>query len=232
MYLIYTGEPCGGRRTKAGIIATYRWPGPGTDCYRTRDNLIETGHGVSRMRTALLIVDVQNDYFPGGRNELSGPGEAAARVRLLLDAFRARQLPVVHVQHVSIRPGATFFLPDTPGVQIHGLARPAPGEPVVRKSSPNSFRNTELLQALKERGAGRLVVCGMMTHMCVDATVRAAFDLGFTCLVAGDACATRSLEYQGETLSAAAVHGAFLAALQGVYGRVGSAEEVLGQVRA
>ena len=127
------------------------------------------------MRTALLIVDIQNDYFPGGKNELAGPIEAAAKAGMLLDAFRERKMPVVHVRHESTRPGATFFLPGTPGAQIHDSVKPLDGETIITKNFPNSFRNTELLSTLKNLEAGRLVICGMMTHMCIDTTVRAAY---------------------------------------------------------
>src|SRR5512139_1958410 len=102
------------------------------------------------MTTALLIVDIQNDYFPGGAMEVAGAEAAAAQAARLLAAFRERGRPVVHMQHVSTRQGATFFLPDTPGVQIHGSVRPGPGETVFRKHFPNSFRDTPLLEHLRD----------------------------------------------------------------------------------
>jgi len=183
------------------------------------------------MKTALLLVDIQNDYFPGGRMELEGSVEAAARARLLLERFRALGLPVLHVQHLSTRPGATFFLPDTDGAKIQEAVRPLPSEEVLQKHFPNSFRGTPLLEQLRGAGIQRLVVGGMMTHLCIDATVRAAFDHGFACVVAGDACATRALVYGEQPIAAAQVHGAFLAALKGVYAEVLTAEEIRGQVQ-
>ncbi|MDA8414702.1 MAG: cysteine hydrolase family protein [Desulfobacteraceae bacterium] len=182
------------------------------------------------MTTALLLIDIQNDYFPGGRMELDGSWNASLKARELLALFRERQLPVVHVQHISNRPGATFFLPDTPGVEIHPHVAPLSGEPVVRKHFPNSFRETELLVRLKDQGVRRLVVGGMMTHMCVDATVRAAFDLGFDCLVAHDACATRTLTFNGTEIPARQVHGSFLAALGAVYARICGSGDVAAQI--
>jgi nicotinamidase-related amidase len=179
------------------------------------------------MRTALLIVDVQNDYFPGGRNELAGPIPAAEKARLLLDAFRERKMPVVHVRHESTRPGATFFLPGTPGAQIHDSVRPLDGEIIVTKNFPNSFRGTGLLQLLRDQGIERLVVCGMMTHMCIDTTVRAAFDHGFPTLVAGDACATKNLAYMDNVIPAEQVHLAFLSALNGTFARVDTTGQIL-----
>jgi len=178
------------------------------------------------MSTALLLIDIQNDYFPGGAMELAGSVEAGQRAAALLAAFRGKGLPVIHVQHFSTRPGATFFLPDTRGVEIHDSVAPLAGETVVRKHFPNSFRETELLDQLRRRGVGELVVAGMMTHMCVDTTVRAAFDLGFGSQLAHDACATRALAFGGATVAAADVHNAFLASLNGLFARVRSAAEI------
>lgn len=171
------------------------------------------------MTTALLLIDIQNDYFPGGAMELTGSEAAGARAGELLAAFRGKGLPVIHVQHLSTRPGASFFVPGTPGVEIHSGVAPRDGEPVMRKNFPNSFRDTPLLQHLRDRHISRLVIAGMMTHMCVDTTVRAAADLGFECVLAHDACATRTLSFGGVTLPAESVHVAFVAALNGLFAR-------------
>jgi nicotinamidase-related amidase len=178
------------------------------------------------MTRALLIVDIQNDYFAGGRCELVGPDAAAANAARLLAAQRASGLPTVHVQHVWEGDDAEFFSPGTPGVEIHESVRPLPGEPVVQKAHPNSFRGTDLERRLRDAGADELLVVGMMTSMCVDATVRAAVDLGFGCTVAHDACATLDLEFGGTAIAAADVHGAFMAALGDGYATVVSSDDV------
>ena len=175
--------------------------------------------------TALLLVDIQNDYFAGGKSELEGSVDAGLRAGELLAMFRRLKLPVVHMQHVSNRPGATFFLPDTDGVRIHESVRPLAGEIVLQKHYPNAFRDKELLVQLGLLHVARLVICGMMTHMCVDATVRAACDYKFECIVAGDACATKALVHWGRTVAAPDVHAAFLAALNGTYAKVMSSSE-------
>jgi len=182
------------------------------------------------MHTALLLIDIQNDYFPGGAMELVGSAEAGQRAATLLAAFRRKQWPVVHVQHLSTRPGATFFLPDTPGVAIHDCVAPRPGETVVRKHFPNCFRETTLLEHLRGRQIGSLVIAGMMTHMCVDTSVRAAFDLGFGCQLAHDACATRALTFGGVAVAAADVQAAFLAALNGLFARVRPTAEICAEL--
>jgi len=179
------------------------------------------------MTRALLLIDLQNDYFPGGAMALVGSPEAGLQAGRLLAAFRAQDLPVIHIQHIALRPGATFFLPGTPGAELHPSVAPLPGEPVFQKHFPNSFRETPLLEHLRGLGATELVVAGMMTHMCIDTTVRAAFDLGFACRLAGDACATRDLAREGATVPAAQVQAAFLAAIDGTFAKVMSVDDLI-----
>jgi nicotinamidase-related amidase len=175
----------------------------------------------------LLLVDIQNDYFPEGAYEVPGSPAAAAAAASLLTAFRKKKAPVVHIRHIAVKPGSSFFLPDTPGAQIHPLVQPAPGEPVVIKHFPNSFRETELLAVLGNLGAKRLVIAGMMTHMCIDATTRAACDLGFECTVVSDACAAPGQDLAGTHVPPEQVHAAFLAALSGSYAKIVKAAEIL-----
>ena len=109
----------------------------------------------------------------GGHDPGRGPaGE-------LLAAWRQARRPIFHVQHLAPGPDATFFRPDTPGVEIHASVRPLPGEALVRKQYPNAFRDTGLLEVLQGAGVEEVIICGAMSHMCVDATTRAAFDYGF-----------------------------------------------------
>jgi nicotinamidase-related amidase len=178
------------------------------------------------MATSLLIVDIQNDYFPGGAMEVPGAGAAAAQAATLLSSFRRRSRPVTHIQHISTRPGATFFLPDTAGAEIHASVRPAPGEQVFQKHFPNSFRETRLLEHLRAAGISQLVIAGMMTQMCIDSTTRAAADLGFKCFLAHDACAARALSFSGVQVSAENVQTAYLGALNGLFAKVMSADEL------
>ena len=169
---------------------------------------------------ALVIIDIQNDYFPGGKMELEGAEAAAGNAGRALEQFRSKRLPIFHVRHLSTRPGATFFIPGTADVEIHERVRPNSGERVIEKNFPNSFRATDLDQVLKAAGVKELVVAGMMTHMCVDASVRQAADLGYKVTLLGDACATRAQSFGGESVPARQVHAAFLAALNGFYAKV------------
>jgi nicotinamidase-related amidase len=178
------------------------------------------------MGRALVIVDIQKDYFPGGAHPLEAPEAAAAAARRVLEAFRATGDPVVHVRHVWDEEEATFMRPETEGVDIHPDVAPAEGELVITKEHPNSFRETGLEAELRARDVDSLVVCGMMTSMCVDATVRAAVDLGFDTTVVHDACATCDLQFDGRSVPAAGVQSAFLAALGDGYAAVVSSDEI------
>ncbi|OGI69114.1 MAG: isochorismatase [Candidatus Muproteobacteria bacterium RBG_16_60_9] len=184
------------------------------------------------MNRALLIIDIQNDYFPGGAMELVASPAAGVKAGELLRAFRQHARPVVHIQHVSTRAGATFFLPNTTGVEIHQSVRPDHGETVIQKNFPNSFRDTPLLDYLRGQKITQLVIAGMMTQMCVDSTTRAAADFGFQCLLARDACATKSLTFAGVSVSAENVQAAFLAALNGLFAKVLAVEEICADLKA
>jgi nicotinamidase-related amidase len=168
----------------------------------------------------LILVDIQNDYFSGGRNPVVGAEEATRVAKQLLDQAREKHECIIHIQHISLRPTATFFLPNTPGTEIHPLVAPLPDEIVVQKHHPNAFRETTLLDELRSRQISRLLFCGMMTHMCIDTTVRAASDLGFQCVVVCAATATKDLVHGNVTVPAAQVQAAFLAALSGLFAKV------------
>lgn len=184
------------------------------------------------MNTALLLIDIQNDYFPNGRMPLEKSTEACHKAQEVLQLYRSKQLPIIHVQHISTRPDAVHFLPCTKGVEFHPDVHPLKSETVVKKHYPNSFKDTSLLNYLMKHQINHLVVAGMMTHMCVEATVRAAYDLGFTCTVLHDACATKNLEFNSMMIPAQNVHHAFLAALQPLYATVLSTREYLQKTAA
>ncbi|WP_416829233.1 cysteine hydrolase family protein [Ectobacillus polymachus] len=181
------------------------------------------------MSIALMLIDIQNDYFPNGKMELSNPMKAANNACRILDWFRAKKYEIYHIQHVSNRSGAGFFLPDTEGVKIHQSVLPLEQENIIVKHAPNSFFNTELRNKLKEKEIKKLVICGMMTHMCIDATVRAARELGLECTVIEDACTTKDLMYRDQLIPAEQVHFAFIGALNGMYATVSTTNEFLTQ---
>jgi len=171
---------------------------------------------LTAQKTALLIVDVQEFYFPGGRMQLENPELAGMNAGLLLDHFRKNEMPVYHIRH-------NF----EPGGDIHPYVKPLGNEAVISKDQVNAFAGTGLLEIIQKDSVEQLVVCGMQTHMCLEAAVRAAFDFGFTCLVASDACATRALQYEEHIIPAKNVHYSTLNTLQGSYARVLTTDAII-----
>jgi len=167
----------------------------------------------SKSKDALLIIDIQMDYFPHGACELSGSLEAAENAALLLQHFRKNKLPVLHIRNESIHKGATFLLPETPGVDFHPRVDPFAEEIIITKHFPNSFRSTELAATLQKWEISHIVVCGMMTHNCVSSTVREAWDRNFDISLIHDACATKELISPAGSISAEMVHNGHIAAL-------------------
>ncbi len=178
------------------------------------------------MKTALLIIDIQKDYFPGGKNPLVNPFEAAKNAYMLLQCFREHGGHHVHIQHIEDDPNAPFFAKGSEGSDIHDSVAHFEGEPIVYKNEVNAFLNTNLLDLLKNWAIERVVITGMMSHMCVDGTARAAYDLGFKVIVAEDACATKDLKFGDTIIPADHVHKAFMAALR-AYGDVMKSSEVI-----
>lgn len=164
------------------------------------------------MKTALLIIDVQNDYFPNGKYELYQPELALKNIEELLTYFRKNELPVYYVQHIADKT-SSFFVPDTDGVNIHKSITPLDSEKVIIKHSPNSFFETSLQEELEKDSITELVICGMMTHMCIDATVRAAKELGYNITLISDACATKDLVENGKQIPAEVVQHIYMATL-------------------
>jgi nicotinamidase-related amidase len=167
-------------------------------------------------RSALLIIDIQNFYFPGGRVQLEDPERAGMNAGLLLNQFRQNELPVFHVRH-------NF----EPGGGIHAYVKPEQDEPVISKDQVNAFLDTGLLELLQADSIEQLVICGMQTNMCVEAAVRAAHDLGFSCLLVEDACATRAMQYKEYIISARNVHYSTVGSLMGSYAEVVTTESFL-----
>jgi len=169
--------------------------------------------------TALVIIDIQNFYFSGGRRPLVEPKAASRNAQELLRAFREKGKIVIHVRH-------NF----EPGGEIHADVAPKPGEKIISKDYANAFKDTDLLEFLKANRIETVVICGMQTHMCVEAGARAASDHDFKVIVAHDACATRALKFGEEEVSAQDVHASTLSALSGSYAEVVSTAAILARL--
>jgi nicotinamidase-related amidase len=151
-------------------------------------------------KTALLLIDIQDFYFAGGSSELVDPVPAGENAARILNDFRVKQQLVIHVKHG-----------EGPQSNIRDVVKPLPGEKVIVKQEVNSFLHTGLLEYLSENKVKRLVLCGMQTHMCLEAATRAASDFGFECIVIADACATKDLKFDDKVIKAGDVHYSTLA---------------------
>jgi nicotinamidase-related amidase len=166
-------------------------------------------------KKALLIIDIQDFYFPGGKSALVNPEKAAANAALLLDKFRENNMMVIHVRHNA-----------EPGGKINDIVKPLPSEKIISKDAVNCFVGTDLLNYLKTGKIDTLVICGMQTHMCVEAATRAASDYGFKCILIHDACATKDLKFGDKVIKAEDVHYSTLSTLKS-YAQVESTSEYL-----
>lgn len=178
-------------------------------------------------KPALVLVDIQNDYFDGGRWPVALMQEVSANAARLLERFRRDGLPIFHVRHEMASPTAPFFRPGTPGADIHPSVAPKAGEPVIVKQKPNSFRDTALKTSIDAAGVTGLVICGAMSQMCIDATTRAAVDLGYAVTVVADACGAKEVAFDGVEVPAAQVHATIMAPLAMSYAKVVSTEAFL-----
>ena len=165
--------------------------------------------------TALINIDIQYFYFPGGAVELVEPEKAAEQAKILLNYFRENKGLVIHVKHDF-----------SPGGEIHQLVKPLDNEKVFTKKEVNAFLNTGLNEYLKQNNIKYLTLCGMQTHMCLEAGTRAAHDFGYECTVVEDACATRDLKFGDVVVKAKDVHYSTLSTLKS-YGKVVNLKEFL-----
>jgi nicotinamidase-related amidase len=175
---------------------------------------------VMMTKQAIIVVDMQNDYFPGGKWVLNGVDAAADNARRVLDTARANGDLVVHIRHETLGKDAPFFVPDTEGAQLHSKAANLPHEQVIVKNYMNPYRETALLQVLEDNGVRDVAVIGNMSHMCIDAVTRASDDFGYNTTVIHDACATHDLEFNSVKVPAEQVHAAFMAAMKFGYADV------------
>lgn len=177
-------------------------------------------------KRAVIVIDLQKDYLTNGKFALVGIDKAIANVVRVVEAARSSGDKVIHVRHESPA-DAPFFAVGTEGAEIIPAVDPVDGELVITKNYPNAFRQTELKEVLDAETIEDVVLVGAMSHMCIDATSRAAVDLGYNTTIVEDACATRDIEFNGNVVPAAQVHAAFMSALAFAYGKVVATEDLI-----
>lgn len=178
-------------------------------------------------KTALVLITIQNDHLPRGATECDGDNLAGENAGKLLAWARDKDILPVHIQQISKKRGAAANKSGTIGSHLHSSMTPLPGEIVLEKHHPDSFRETGLELVLRENGIEQIIIAGMMSHMCIGATKQAAEDLGFTCVLVQDACAALDLVFNGVTVHTTFVQIPFMCALAGLYARVCSTDEII-----
>jgi len=178
-------------------------------------------------KTALIVVDVQNDYFPHGKWPLVGMEAAAGAAARAIVAARDKGDLVVFIRHEFEGDNAPFFAAGSEGAKLHSTVANLKDEPVLLKHDINAFQGTGLRNVLDDNDVKSVVIVGAMSHMCVDAASRAAKDFGYGVTVLHDACATLDLEFNGVKTPASQVQAAYMSALQFGYASVVSTSEYL-----
>lgn len=178
-------------------------------------------------KQAILIIDLQNEYLPTGKLPLVGIEKAVENSAKVIADGREKGIQVIHIQHIFANEEMPVFEPGSVGIEIQTTVAPAKDEVVIVKNYVNSFLDTNLKQLLEENGVKELIVAGAMSHLCVDAAVRAAADFGYKVTVIHDACATMDLEFNGVKVPAANVHATLMAAFAFAYAEVISTDDYL-----
>lgn len=181
-----------------------------------------------REHTALIIIDIQNEYFKGGALPLPESESAAANAQRLLVWSRQHALTVVHIQHIANNALSPIFAPNSKTSEIASIVSPLATEKVVTKHFPNAFLGTDLQTFLTSHKIETLIVCGLMTHTCVASTSQAAAELGYSVILAKNACATRSLPVgDGQSMDYKTIHATTLAALSDAIAEIMGTDEII-----
>lgn len=177
-------------------------------------------------RTALLVIDFQNEYFTG-RMPIPRGREALDNTRTLINFADKAKMPVYHIQHIAPA-GSPVFAIDGDTVKFHPQLQPRSQDKVIQKTTVSVFGSTDIDQTLKAAGIDTLIITGLMTHACVAGAARDAAPLGYNVVVASDASATRTVtRFNGATVSDDALHQAALAEVEDTFGDVLTTAEII-----
>lgn len=178
------------------------------------------------VKTALLVIDFQNEYF-NGRMPIPDGRQALTNAKRLISHADAAGIAVYHVQHVTPA-DSPIFAENSATSAFHADLQPAAHHSVVQKSSVSVFPTTDIDERLKKAGIDTLVVTGLMTHACVAGAARDAVPLGYNVMVASDACATRDLDSgDGKTVPHDELHRAALASIDDTFGDILTTDQIL-----
>ncbi|MDB4733721.1 cysteine hydrolase [Planctomicrobium sp.] len=164
------------------------------------------------MNRALLVIDVQNEYFTGAL-PITHPAGHLKQILTAMDAA-AGKMPIIIVQHHFSDPDKPFFQKGTPGWELHSEIQVRPHDLLIEKTLPGSFTGTRLEEWLRVNNIDTVTIAGYMSHMCCDTTARQAVHLGFTVEFLRDATGTLDLSNEAGKVTAEELHRSILCAQQ------------------
>ena len=176
------------------------------------------------MSRALLVIDVQNEYFTG-KLPVSYPANSLGNILRAMDAAREKHVPVVVIQHAAPQPDSATFHRGSKEWELLPEVSGRRRDVLIHKSLPGSFTNTELESWLRQRGIDTVVIAGYMTQMCCDTTARQAVHLGFSAEFLSDATGTLDFRNEAGAITAEELHRAILVTQQMRFARVLPTEE-------
>ncbi|MRS21007.1 isochorismatase family protein [Enterobacteriaceae bacterium RIT692] len=178
-------------------------------------------------QTAVIVIDIQNEYFPGGKMPIPDGMQALNNSKRLVAFAHKNNMPVFFVQHLGEADGP-LFAKGSRFAEFHKDLQPAKGDRVISKATPSSFVGTDLQKQLDSLGIKQLIVTGLMTHMCVSSTARDAVPLGYSVIIPEDATATRDLAtWDNKVVDHKVLQQAALAGVADVFAEIKTTDQVL-----
>jgi nicotinamidase-related amidase len=176
------------------------------------------------MNTALLVIDVQNEYFTGSM-PVTYPMESLKNILRAMDHAHTKGIPVAVIRHTNLAGNAGTFKKGTVNWELHDEINRRPADILVEKNLPGRFTRTNLENWLKSKGISRVTIAGYMTQMCCDTTARQAFHRGYSVDFLSDATGTLSFANSAGTITAGELHKAILITQQMLFSRVLTTDE-------
>ncbi len=174
---------------------------------------------------ALVLIDIQEGFKDPKWGNRNNP-RAEERAAELLIFFRRHELPLFHIQHLSITPNSPLR-PGQPGVMIKKVVEPKKGETIINKSVNSAFIGTDLKKILEKGRIKTVIFVGLTTDHCVSTSARMAGNFGFRTIVVSDATATFDRKFRGKYFSAKTMHEMALASLSGEFAEIMTTKELL-----
>ncbi|MBP2653472.1 MAG: sttH [Firmicutes bacterium] len=176
------------------------------------------------MKRALLVIDVQNEYFTG-KMPVTYPDGSFDKILKAVDAAKQNDIAVILIRHGAVQKDAAAFVKGSKEWDIHEKLLRKKHLCIIDKNLPGSFTDTHLEDLLREMGIDTIVICGYMTQMCCDTTARQAVHLGFSVEFLSDATGTLDVANSAGKITAEELHKAILVTQAMRFSKVISTDE-------